>query len=725
MKDLFPQVGDAAPLVYERGLNRHRNVAVICGLLLSCGGVSAQEALATESASAGSQQDSGATQPDPPDSDPFAASSDPADPFSSQAGMLDLVSGESLLFAEFETVVSASRTEQQVSLAPAAVSIISGEDLYRSGAREIQDALLTVPGVDALRVDRNRWAVGVRGLHQVFSDRTLLLINGRNANNSVTGGIDLQTLPVMLPDIERIEVVRGPASGAWGANAFNGVINIIERRPRDTQGLLARTRVNEFGDVVNTARIGRVSDRFAWRFTAEHSEFEASGSPYTNNGTVVAPATADDFFRSRAFKTVAEYLVTDTATLEASFAYKHLERGDSPFLNFQLGDDERSDLFTAHTKFSDTFGDSGSFFVQWQGTAHDIDRPSNWRYTAYDNIFDTLIEFDANENHSISVGSSLRLINIAAQQARATDALPGGASAEQFFGVYLRDEWRLGERWTLDSQVRTDWYSETEWDWASRIALMQALDNDARHVVRYAFARSFRTPQAGLRELESQRIPVPGSPGLFGLDVIRPEELNNESIMAAEVGFTSRPNENVRFTADGYYQILDDLTGVQTLAPGFPGQFRGNAATLGGATAYGAEVTASYRVNEFGIDGWYAYNGFDFDQPNQNARGFRPAPHKIGARLLVEPFEWLNTSIAYRYTAPTPGDRNNPGVGDFHQLDLTGTVTVPLAQSRVDIQLGVRDVLDSTDRLVFDETAPGVASETPGQTFFLQAQFTH
>src|SRR5690348_3954957 len=133
-------------------------------------------------------------------------------------------------------VTSVSRKEQKLSRAGAAVYVITQEDIRRSGMTNIPDLLRMAPGVDVARIDANAWAISIRGFNYRYSSKVLVLIDGRTVYTPGFSGVywDQQTLP--LEDIDRIEVIRGPGGTVWGANAVNGVINIITKSARDTQG---------------------------------------------------------------------------------------------------------------------------------------------------------------------------------------------------------------------------------------------------------------------------------------------------------------------------------------------------------------------------------------------------------------------------------------------------------------------------------------------------------
>jgi iron complex outermembrane recepter protein len=133
-------------------------------------------------------------------------------------------------------VTSVSKTEQKMSQAAAAIAVITQEDISRSGARNIPDLLRMVPGMDVSQINANSWAISARGFNQQFGDKLLVLIDGRAVYTPLLGGVNWDTQDVLLQDIDRIEVIRGPGATVWGANAVNGVINIVTKRAADTKG---------------------------------------------------------------------------------------------------------------------------------------------------------------------------------------------------------------------------------------------------------------------------------------------------------------------------------------------------------------------------------------------------------------------------------------------------------------------------------------------------------
>jgi iron complex outermembrane receptor protein len=133
-------------------------------------------------------------------------------------------------------VTSVSKKEESVQRAAAAIFVITKEDIRRSGATNVPDLLRMVPGLDIAQASGTTWAITSRGFNSQDANKLLVLIDGRNVYSPIFSGVFWEDLDVVLEDIERIEVIRGPGAALWGTNAVNGVINIITKKAGDTQG---------------------------------------------------------------------------------------------------------------------------------------------------------------------------------------------------------------------------------------------------------------------------------------------------------------------------------------------------------------------------------------------------------------------------------------------------------------------------------------------------------
>jgi iron complex outermembrane receptor protein len=133
-------------------------------------------------------------------------------------------------------ITSVSRKAKPLRDSAAAVYVLTQEDIRRSGARNIPEALRMVPGLHVARITSNQWAVSARGFNGRFANKMLVLMDGRSLYSTIFSGVFWDMVDAPLEDIERIEVIRGPGATMWGANAVNGVISIITKKSRDTQG---------------------------------------------------------------------------------------------------------------------------------------------------------------------------------------------------------------------------------------------------------------------------------------------------------------------------------------------------------------------------------------------------------------------------------------------------------------------------------------------------------
>ena len=199
---------------------------------------------------------------------------------STQAQNLKTLSLEELMQIDVTTV---SREAERRIDAPAAVSVITGEDIRRYGVDTLADALRLADSVSVARFNGGSWAIATRGFSAVTNNKLLVMIDGRSVYTQLFGGVFWEAQHMPLPDLDRIEIIRGPAGTLWGPNAVNGVINIITKRAADTQGGLVRAVAGSRERAHVVARYGgQVSPRAAYRFYGVGSSFD---SPQLTDGT--------------------------------------------------------------------------------------------------------------------------------------------------------------------------------------------------------------------------------------------------------------------------------------------------------------------------------------------------------------------------------------------------------------------------------------------------------
>src|SRR5262249_48198398 len=191
-----------------------------------------------------------------------------AAPARAQSGDLALASLEDLMKVQVST---ASRTEQKAEDVAAALSVITQDDIHRSGLTSVPELLRLVPGMQVARIDGNKWAIAARGFNDLFSNKLLVLVDGRAVYNRSFSGVFWEDLDLPLQDIDRIEVVKGPGGAMWGANAVDGVINIVTKAASETQGASVEVGAGTFPRSQVDARYGGRVGETRYRVFARRS----------------------------------------------------------------------------------------------------------------------------------------------------------------------------------------------------------------------------------------------------------------------------------------------------------------------------------------------------------------------------------------------------------------------------------------------------------------------
>ncbi len=626
---------------------------------------------------------------------------------------------ELLLFADMPTVISAARHRQPINLSSVPVDILSSDMIHYSGAANVAEVLQFTPGVDVLRVDRNRYIVGVHGLHHQQTDRTLVLINGRNAMSPIYGSTNWIDLPLIMEDIDRIEVVRGPGGAAWGANALNGVINIITKDPQDTLGVLTSSTVNEYGDTYNQFRWGAESGKWLWRISGAYANHESSEDAINHDDF-----TSTDFNRRSIFDSEVLYHATPDTQWRFGLAALHENWGPYDYLSVYPSEDSRREEARYFIRLEHDIDSDQSIYLQWSGRYQDVDESALWRYAIVENDLEGQYQFNPGQGHEVTVGGNLRVVHADQSEISPSDfVLLDAPLTEYWAGLFVIDRWQMNDHFTLESQARVDYYSGTGADWSGRLAALYALDDQQNHVLRLAGAKAFRAMMPGIREMIASRDIAPSppfppnTPRIIFLD---PGDVDNEQIYALETGYTGRLSDELTLRADAYLQRYEDLVGYRLLTPTPPVML--DLTNQGGADAYGIDTSLEWKLPQATLTLWYSYNGFDLDHTNQDSRSFAPATHKFGVNVLWRLPQDFVFAANYKYSTAcdtfTIPDQSSP-TQEYHRLDLT--LSRRICQGRGEVMFGVSDVLDEAGFAVQPLTTTN-PHETPGRTFFGRVQ---
>ncbi len=184
-------------------------------------------------------------------------------------------------------VTSVSKHAERLADAPSSIFVVTSDEIRRSGATSLEDALRLAPNLQVARIDASQYAISARGFNNAVGNKLLVLIDGRTVYTPIFSGVFWDQQAVMLEDVDRIEVISGPGATLWGANAVNGVINVISRKAGDTQGGLISARGGD-EEVGATLRFGgALGDNTHFRVYAKGSQLD---NTHRANGTAVPDA---------------------------------------------------------------------------------------------------------------------------------------------------------------------------------------------------------------------------------------------------------------------------------------------------------------------------------------------------------------------------------------------------------------------------------------------------
>jgi len=347
--------------------------------------------------------------------------------------------------------------------------------------------------------------------------------------------------------------------------------------------------------------------------------------------------------------------------------------------------------------------------MKWNWMQNDIEGQLNFKFA---------------KDHDVTIGGNVRLISLNIET-RNTQGLsyPGEPFDEQFLGGFLIDRWKISDRLSLEGQIRTDYYSETQTDWATRLSALYALDKQKNHILRFSFAKAFRTPFVSPRRTLTSRVPLPSPPyppGLYAFNVVPVYDLDNEETYSLELGYTGKLNRNLTLLADAYYQRFDKLIGyTKTYVGSIPYHKAGN---IDGADSWGAEVELILQGKKGKLSVWYAYDDFQEDSSQQGIRSYVPALHKAGltGRLFLADGWTFNANYKCMSSSRVLSlDTTLMDAGSSNRLDLS--LAKEFAKGRGEFMIGVSDVLNETNGPYFG-IGQLSAHETPGRTFFARVQ---
>ncbi len=576
-------------------------------------------------------------------------------------------------------VTTASKRPELASEAAAAVFVLTREDISRSGAVTIADALRLVPGVNVARINSNSYAVTVRGFNSRFANKLLVMIDGRTVFTPLFSGVFWDQHNVILEDIERIEVVRGPGGTLWGANAVNGVINIITRSSEDTKGLLLQASGgNEFQSQAVFRYGGEMGDNGAFRIFGKYEAFD--------EGETALGAQANDDWRNfrGGFRTDHQLSERDSliVTSEVSFIDSG-ETVDTPLFTapFLERRDEDIERVGAHIlgRWTRAIDAQSELSVQGYIDYSQIEIPQGEEKRL---TFDLAVQhsFPIGDNHDFLWGAGFRNISDDITDSELV-SFPDSSLSVQIYNGFVQDTISVADNLdvTLGAKFEHNDYTGFEIQPSARF-----LWRPEKNVTLWgAVSRSVRIPsraEDGVRTIASVVPPgVPGNPSPLPLAIefTGDPTIESESLISYEAGARLRLQPNVSLDIAAFYNDYDNLRGSRigavTISPTTP-PFAILPLTvdeLVEANTHGVETVLDWQVKpQWRLQATYSYLGVDGDVPvapdiSASAPGGSDPTHSATLRSLLE----LNKRVRFDTTARFVDDLDGAGIDSYVAFD--------------------------------------------------------
>ena len=566
-------------------------------------------------------------------------------------------------------VTTVSRRPQKLTEVASAVFVITQDDIRRSGATNIPDALRMAPGVEVERIGTDKWAISIRGFDSRFANKLQVLMDGRSVYLPTTSGVVWSQQDTLIEDIERIEVIRGPNAGVWGANAVNGIIHIITKRAADTQGTLLTAGGGSFEQ-------GFVGARYGGKIN-EETPFRVYAKGFTRDSTasLTGGNNSDQWHSGRGGFRIDHHRGIDQFTLQGDI-----------FSNF-IGDTvNKSTLDLPSISAGGHRGQEvgGNIRFRWDRALSD--RSSIMLQTYYDRVHrllpttaNTVLEsFDIDfqhrfplfDRHDITWGSNYRLYHSKVLDIATTTYTPQ-ARTNQLFSGFIRDDITLiPDRlfFTLGTRLDRNDFTGLEIQPNARLMWTPNTENS----IWMAVSRAVRTPSRSENDIHIKVMQLKNVPGLSDLPfpVLAMLEGNHhfksEKLIAYELGYrhqlSPRASVDIAGFVNDYSQLRDFSFGALSLSTGLPNQFllpmiANNQAS---AVTYGVEVSADWRP----LDNWRIQSNYSFldmqisasqlakkVDPGTSAADKINPQHQFSIRSNYDLSEKLQFNLWLRYTS--------------------------------------------------------------------------
>jgi iron complex outermembrane receptor protein len=501
-------------------------------------------------------------------------------------------------------VTSVSKEQTDLFASPAAIAVVTADDIRRLGITSIPEALRLVPGMDVAQINANEWAVSARGFNAEFGRDLLVLIDGRTVYTPSTAGVYWNAQDVAMEDLDRIEVIRGPGATLWGANAVNGVINVITKSAKETQGLLVSISTGSVDQDSATVRYGgELAGNLYYRVYAKRSDV----SDYTDP----TGKAAGDAWNSTlgGFRADWEPPSQHVLTLQGGYYYSEA---------LQSADHVTLDPPAVVPITASEYNQGGNLLGRW--TYHVSDSAQMTVQTYYDHVeqnsgfgIENLNTYDIDMHDQFSLGSWNNIIWGAGYRYQIADNKPTFELSWTPETQYIRLANIFGQdditivpdqlHLTLGSKFEDN--SLVQWEIEPNARLLWTPAKKQSFWA--AVSRSARTPS--LFELDARvnaaAFPTGASSPPALVSIFGNPEDTAEKLLAYEAGYRVAPAKNLSFDLTGYYNYYDHLliqvanpTVMESSPPPPHLLLSSTFLNAGSGNTYGAELSGQWHVLE-------------------------------------------------------------------------------------------------------------------------------
>jgi len=580
------------------------------------------------------------------------------------------------------TITSVSKREQTLSDAAAAIYVITQDEIRRSGVTSIPEALRLAPGIQVARTNSNRWAISSRGFNDQFSNKLLVLVDGRTV---YTPGFSLtywETQTTLLEDVDRIEVIRGPGATLWGANAVNGVVNIITKHSSDTVGGLFIAGAGNVEEVIGGLRYGfELSSNTSGRAYISYNQRDSfvlftDGTDANDDWDMVT--TGFRFDGTLAGKN-SWTLQGDIYSNDANQIVQPFFTATPPFVS-QKQDEINANGANLLGKWEKILTEGAIKVRAYFDYLNREESYINQKYKTAD--LDFQYEHVLGESHNMTIGLGYRYINSSYGNTFGAQINPDDRDDNLFSG-FIQDEITLvpEKLWlTLGTKWEHNEFTDNEYQPSGRI-MWQPSNTQS---IWGSISRAVRTPSIAERT-SSAIIALQPSMQLFPnfITINGNPDFDSEELIAYEAGYRWYPQDELMIDVALFY---NDHEGLFDTRPSTRPQLLGNLEffnSLAGET-YGFELTANWKPKSWlEFVSTYSYLYLNFDDPISNMifsaqkevlEGNSPQ-HQASLRTRVDFLENWQANLWLRYvgeldTSSQSAQAMGITVDDYIECDL-------------------------------------------------------